>query len=327
MPNTVSSFYQTVVAAAVEASQLLAPTWKLSQSIFWDYRPEQAALGQTLNIAIPNDPTSGVTDAGVADVGLTDIAFTTQAVVYNKHPYFGYVVRDFEQFNSPTQIRRVFMDAALKGIHNNINAAVAGLFVTGNFTTNAAIPTTVHTITVPQFLQAMGVLATQNVPVANDPLNMSLVLHPNVYVTLMDGSTTGGQAWNSAMIAGDPTAEHIRQAGEMPTAYGMTIKMDQQIPATVGTTYTGAYFHRWAIAGVTRPLPEPDMKVVDYTYINFGNNPMWGGAYGEGSVTMPIRVMVGYNQYPKQGYIVSIDAGYGLKVVRENMCQLFTSAQ
>ena len=278
MPNTVSSFYQTVVAAAVEASQLLAPTWKLSQSIYWDYRPEQAALGQTLNIAIPNDPTSGVTDAGVGDVGLADIAFTTQAVVYNKHPYFGYVVRDFEQFNSPTDIRRVFMDAALKGIHNNINAAVAGPVRHGQFHDQRGDPGHRAHDHRAEFLQAMGISGRAKRAGRQRPLNMSLVLHPNVYVTLMDGTTTGGQAWNSAMIAGDPTAEHVRQAGEMPTAYGMTIKMDPQIPATVGTTYTGVYMHRWAIAGVTRPLPEPDMKVVDYTYVNFGNNPMWGGA-------------------------------------------------
>ena len=41
----------------------------------------------------------------------------------------------------------------------------------------------------------------------------------------------------------------------------------------------------------------------------------------------PVRITVGYNQYPKQGYIVTVDAGYGLKVVRDNMCQLFTIAE
>ncbi|MBV8078144.1 MAG: hypothetical protein JO284_17175, partial [Planctomycetaceae bacterium] len=71
--------------------------------------------------------------------------------------------------------------------------------------------------------------------------------------------------------------------------------------------------HRWAVAGATRPLPPPDAKVVDYTYIDF--------------MGVPVRITVGYNQYPKQGYIVTVDAGYGLKVVRDNMCQLFTIAE
>lgn len=328
MANTISGFYQTVVAAATEAAQLLAPTWKLHDSIFWDYRPEPATIGQTINVPIPVDPTSGVTDAGVADVPVTDVAFSTQPIVFNKHPYFGYVIRDFEQFNSPMLVRRVFMDAAIKGVKNYINAQVAALFIPGNFPTNAAIATTVHTVTVPQFLQAMAVLARQNVPVAADPENLSLVLHPDVYVTLMDGTSgSSGAAWAQAFIAGARTAEFVHERGEMPTAYGMTVKLDQQMPATPGTTYTGAYLHRWAVAGVVRPLPEPDTKVVDYTYIDFGSNPQYRGAYGGAeSPPFPIRVTVGYNQFPKQGYIVTIDAGFGLKVVRDNMCQLFTTS-
>lgn len=327
MANTVSSFYQTVVAAAAEASQLLAPTWKVSESIYWDYRPEQEVLGQTLNVAIPQDPTSAVVDQGAGDAVLSDIGFSTTPIVFNRHPAYHYVVRDFEQFNSPTLLRRVFMDAAMKGIRNNINGAVAALFTASNFTTNTAISCTAHAVTVTQFLQGMAVLSKQNVPVANDPENMSFLLYPEVYTNLMDTTTgTAGAAWVQAFIAGASTAEYVRGRGEMPTSYGMTMKLDQQMPATAGSTSTGAYFHRWAVAGVTRPLPEPDSKVVEYTYVNFGNNPMYGGAYGDGSLTMPIRVMVGYNQFPKGGYIVSVEAGYGLKVVRENMCQLFTIA-
>jgi hypothetical protein len=329
MANTISGFYQTVVAAATEASQLLAPTWKLHDSIFWDYRPEPATIGQTINVPIPTDPTSGVTDPGVGDVTVTDIAFSTQPIIFNKHPYYGYVIRDFEQFNSVPLLRRVFLDAALKGVKNNINAAIAALFVPANFTTNTAIATTAHVITVAQFLTGMAKLASQNVPVAADPANMALVLHPDVYTAMLDAgsSNAGVSAWTQAQIAGSTTVEHVRARGEMPTAYGMTMKLDQQMPATPGTTYTGAYFHRWAVAGVVRPLPPPDTKVVDYTYINFGPNDAYGGVYGgDEGTTFPIRVTVGYNQFPKQGYIVTIDAGYGLKVVRENMGQLFTTA-
>ena len=328
--NTISGFYQTVVAAATEASQLLAPTWKLHDSIFWDYRPEPATIGQTINVPIPVDPTGVVNpDIGTGDVTVTDIGFATQPLVFNKHPYFGYVVRDFEQFNSVPLLRRVFLDAALKGVKSSINSAIAALMIPANFTTNAAIATSAHVIMVSEFLKGMAKLAGQNVPVADDPGNMSLVLHPDVYTTMLDSgnSNAGISAWTQAQIAGNTTVEHVRRRGEMPTAYGMTMKLDQQMPATVGTTYTGAYFHRWAVAGVVRPLPPPDTKVVDYTYLNFGQNEMYGDLYGGNEGTQfPIRLTVGYNQYPKQGYIVTIDAGYGLKVVRENMCQLFTTA-
>ncbi|MBV8605917.1 MAG: hypothetical protein JO034_00440, partial [Singulisphaera sp.] len=72
MANSVSSFYQTVVAAATEASQLLAPTWKASDAIFWDYRPEPATIGQTLNVPIPQDPSGSVQDGGAGDIAVTD---------------------------------------------------------------------------------------------------------------------------------------------------------------------------------------------------------------------------------------------------------------
>lgn len=339
MANSITSFYQTVVAAAVEASQLLAPTWKAIESIYWDYKPEEATLGQTLNVPIPQDPTSNVIDGGAGDIVLSDIGFNTIPIVYDRHPYYAYVVRDFEQFNSPTAIRQTFMDAAMKGIKNQINQAICNLFTTTNFGTGttpiagvAAINTVSHVITVPQFLQGMSVLAKQNVPVANDPQNMHLLLYPDVYMGLMDGTTGGaGAAWNQAFIAGGVTAEYVHKRGDMPTSYGMTLRMDQQMPVTVpgggSGTSTGAYLHRWAIAGVTRPLPKPDDKVVDYTYVNFAANADYGDTFGNGPTpAFPIRVMIGYNQYPKQGYIVSIDAGYGLKVVRPNLCQLFSVA-
>src|SRR5262245_15265009 len=155
MPNTVSAFYQTVVAAATEASQLLAPTHKLSESVYTDYKPSTATLGQTINVAIPTDPTASVADAGVSDIALTDIGFATVPIVFNKHPYYAYVVRDFEQFNAASDVRNVFMDAALKGVKNNINAAISALLVAGNFPTNAAIATTAGAVTVTQFLSGM----------------------------------------------------------------------------------------------------------------------------------------------------------------------------
>ena len=158
---------------------------------------------------------------------MTDIAFSTVAIAFNKHPYFAYVVRDFEQFNSPLQVRTVFLDAALKGVKSNINAAVTGLFTTGNFPTNAAIPTTGHIVTTAQFLAAMAILSDQKVPVADDPENMSLLLPSLPYTAML-----GDSQWTQAQIAGMKTAEFVRETGVMPTAYGMTAKLDQQMPVT-----------------------------------------------------------------------------------------------
>lgn len=311
MANTVTAFWQTLVCAANDATKLLAPTWKTLESVYLDYNDTPATIGQTIDVPIPVDPSASVADQGAGDTTLTDIAFTNTPISFTNHPSFDYVVRDFEQFNSPERIRNVFLDAAIKGVKNYCNNKVASLFTSSNFSVNSPISTTSHIITTTQFLSGMSVLAGQYVPVANDPANMSLIVPPMPYTAIL-----GDTNWTQAQIAGMKTAEFVRDTGVMPTAYGMSIKLDQQFPVS-GTspnqTFTGAYFHRYAVGVVSRPLPPPDGNVVDYTYIDFNG--------------LSLRIMVGYNQYPKKGYIVSVEAGFGVAVVRPAMCQLFSIAQ
>lgn len=315
MANSINGFYQTVVSALGDSVKLLTPTHNASKAIFWDFQPDQTGvLGQTINAVIPADPTSAVADAGVGDMVLTDISFSTTPIVFNKHPQFGYVVRDFEQFNSPDQVRNVFLDAGIKGIMNNINAAVTALLVAGNFTPTA-IATTGGVITVPQFLAGRAVLADNYVDV-NDVGNMSLILASTPANKMMDGTTGGsGAAWTQAFIVGDRTASTIHEAGQVPVAFATQFLLDQQMTTTGSAptrTFIGALIHRYAVAGVSRALPKPDEKVVECTYIDFGN--------------LSLRVMLGYNQI-KGGWVVTIDCGYGLKVVRPTLGQIFSTAE
>ena len=316
MANLTSGFFQTLVAETVKASEVLAPTWNASQRIFWDYKPtEIGSIGQTINVLIPNDPSNQVADSGVGDLQITDVGFSQKSIAFNKHPQFAYTIRDFEQFNSPEIIRRVFVDAAFKAIKNYINASVANLFTTANFTTNSAIACTASIPTLTQFTGALAVLADQRVPVEDNPEEMTMLLPSVPYYAVQDASSTGGTAWTQAFIAGARTAEAVRQTGVMPVAFGTTFKLDQQMPITgSGTahTYTGCLFHKYAVAGVSRPMAAPD-TAVQFERVQFGD--------------IELRVMMQYNLFPKQGWIVSIDAGYGLQVVRDNMGVLFTIAQ
>ena len=115
LANSLNGFYQTLVAAATEASQALMGTNHLMDSVFLDYKPTVADIGQTLNVEVPAQVTSQVTDAGVADIALTDVSATTTPIVFNKHPYYGFQVRDFEQYNTPASLRNVFFLHLLLG--------------------------------------------------------------------------------------------------------------------------------------------------------------------------------------------------------------------
>ena len=312
MANSLNGFYQTLVAAATEASQALMGTNHLMDSVFLDYKPTVADIGQTLNVEVPAQVTSQVTDAGVADIALTDVSATTTPIVFNKHPYYGFQVRDFEQYNTPASLRNVFLDAAIKGVCENIDQNIAALLTTSNIVTNAAINTTGHLVTTAQFLTGYSALADQKVNVT-DSQNMSFVNVPKVYSAIL-----GDANWTQAQIAGQQLAGEAHIGGAIDTSYGAKIKLDQAMSTlNTGTapsrTFTSAYFHRYAIALATRPLPEPDSNIVNYTYI------MYKG--------VPIRIMIGYNQFPKMSWIVTVDSGYGLKVVRENLAQLFLVAE
>jgi hypothetical protein len=310
MANAVSAFWQTVVAATVDAAQLLAPSHQASEAVYMDYSPEEAAIGQTLNVPIPGDPSGQVVDVGVGDLPISDVAWSTQAIVFNHHPGWAGVFRDFEQYNSPIRLRNAFLDAAIKGIENYVNNLITSLFTTANFTSNTAISTTAHIITTAQASQGLTVLSDKFVPVRDNPENMSLLTPSSPYYAIVTDSS-----WTYAQTAGAATAEAVRRTGGMPIAYGLNLRLDQQMPVS-GTapsrTFTAALMHRWAIAMAVRPLATPETTVVEVMMFNFAG--------------IPIRIMLGYNHI-KLGFVLSVDCGFGLKVVRESMCQLYSVAE
>ncbi len=378
MANTVTAFYQTLVAAASEASQVLVGTTKFLERVYRDYKPEAVSPGQTINIALPASTTSSIADVGVADYALTDISFATKALVFNQHPGYAYIVRDFEQFNSPESIRNIFLDGAIKGMAEYVNAAIASLATPANFNAYAALNSTkVKNIDSNTIAVAMGNLATAKVPV-DDLGNFFLTSHPQPYFNM-----TTDPFWSSQSQVGYEIAGQIRRTAMLGEAFGFMSGYDQQMPSStpvvtgtsvgvtsasasvtgvgtafttqlaigqwlyfasdptltayqilsiqsntaltltapfVGTTnaataatmatYTNLVYHKNAIALAVRPLPEPDGRVVDYTYIDYKG--------------LPIRVQVGYNQL-KNGYVVSLDAGYALGIIRANHGQIINS--
>lgn len=314
MANTVTSFYQTLVQAASESSQVLSYNLKAVDAVRLDTGEGVADIGQTINVPIPASQSGNIYDAAASDITLYDVSAATKPIVFNKHPMASFVIRDFEQFNTPERLRTIFLDGAMKGIKENINAAITALFTTTKFNVNAAVACTGGIVTVTQFGTGRTNLSDQKVPIT-DTANMSFLLGSKPYVSMQDSSTTAGGAWVQAQIAGERQASMVRDSGETPVQFGCTLKLDQQMPVTGSApnrTFTGILLHKWAACVATRRLPEPDGRVVDYTYVDFGG--------------IPVRVQLGYNQL-KNGYVVTVDAGYGLDVIRPEMGQIFTIAE
>ena len=315
-----SGLFQTIVSGVSEACQVLAPTWAANDSIYWDHNPEQpGSLYKTLNVALPTDPSAQVQDIQANDMVLNEAGFATVPIILNRHPQFSTPIRDYDQFQTPLQVKESFARGALIALKNFINADVAALATTANFTTNSAISCTGGAVTTTQYTGALAVLADQRVPVENNPRDMTFLLPSIPYYNLEDPTTgTAGAAWSQAFIAGNRFAEEVRATGKVPIAFGTQFRLDQQMPvsgASPNRTWTALLLHRWAMAGVTRPIhtPPAGLKVCDVAYLPFGN--------------IQIRVMTGYSFYPKGAEILSIDAVYGLKVTRENMGVIFSIAE
>jgi hypothetical protein len=312
--NALSSFYQTLVTAASEASQALVGSNAFLDSVYLDYKPEAASIGQTLNVPIPSQVQSSVADGGVADPTFSNITFTTEPIVFSMHPAYNYIIRDFEQFNSPVMIRQIFLDAAIKGVAMYIDQQVANLFTTTNFNVNTNITgtgsgggTSGDSIAVKDFMTAQAALLQQLVEV-RDPQNITLLQHPVPWSWMNLDSN-----WVQQSIASELVAERVRLTGSIQTAFGATLEQDVNTYSTGSSpsrTFYNAYFHRWAVAVATRPLPPPDAKVADFTYI------MYKG--------IPLRITLAWSVI-HNGYCVLVEAGVGMAVVRPNMGVLIST--
>ena len=199
MANTVTSFYQTLISAASQASAVPVGTLQIADSIYKDYDPAVTQdIGKTLNVPLPDSQTNDIYDAGAGDFTLYDISATTVPIVMDKHPVASFKIASFEQFGTPERLREVFLDGALKGIKEHINGVVAALLNTTKFNVNPLINgMTGSKLTISKFLAAKSVLGDQKVDVDN-PAMMSLLLPSTVYNTMMDTSTTEGSQWTQA---------------------------------------------------------------------------------------------------------------------------------
>lgn len=296
-----------MVAAASEASQVLVGTTALLESVYLDIKPtETASIGKTINVPIPD--AAVVADSGVGDPVFTDSVVATKAIQMSGHPQAGRIVRDFEQYNTPRSMRDLFIDPAIKGIGESINSAIGALLTTGNFTVNSAVSCTGGLVSTTQFLSGRAELQTSKVPLS-DYGNLTFVNSGFV-----DAKILGDSSWVEQAKAGDATSARVRELGALRSAYGFRVvddqAMDQLTTGTASTrTFRSAAFHRYAIALVSRPLPAVDPNVVDSMTV------FWK--------SIPIRVSVGYS-IAKAGYLISVEAGYGLAVIRPEMGLIFT---
>ena len=308
--STPQAFWQTLLAATSQLSEVTSGTMELLSSCYTDVRPEQTALGQTINIPVPANLAGTHNNLISGDPVFDDYNVTTVPIVFNKHPQKGQIIRTWEQFNSPVAIKDSLLDPLIKCVAQAANGYVASLCNSANFAVNPVIATTGGAVTPDQFVfGGFNTLLAQGVNV-RDPENMAFVQANSVYTKQLRNAD-----WTQESQVGINVAEQGKVDGGIRKAYGAKMLVDQQLPVS-GTaptqTFTSIYKSKVAIAVAFRPIPAGDPAVVKTTYVYINN--------------IPIRIEFGYQQL-KGGWCLNVDAGMGCAVVRPEQAVLFSTAQ
>ena len=222
---------------------------------------------------------------GICGDGMVPIGF-------DKHPQAAIRAASLSELNTVPLLRRRFVDPAVKGIMNHVSMQISSLFTDANFHKNRLINCGRGTITKDQLFRGMAAIADCFTPIDRD---LVLLLPPIVYHNLADPKT-----------------------GKLPSWINCPVKLIQTMPETGepgSRRLTGALMHRFAIAGISRPLSPPDPPDVVSSHVQFNN--------------FVLRAMLSNRTHPilPSESIFSIDAGYGVGVVNSRPCQLFSIAE
>jgi hypothetical protein len=309
MASTPQAFWQTLLAATSGASEVLVGTTASLDAIYKDIEPVETGLGQTLNVPVPSSVNGQVTQAN-GDPVFSDYTVNTVPISLTLHPQYGTKIRSFDQYNSPVMIRNVLIDPGVKAVAEQANANVTALFTSGHLNVNSVVSTTGSAISPQQFVQGGFQVLLQNKVNVWDSQSMSFLQAPAVYSTQLQTAN-----WTQESIAGINVAQQARVEGGIKIAYGARQLTDQATPQSGSSgsfVYTSVYMSKFAIAGVFRPLPAGDEKVSYTTYV------FWKG--------IPIRITLGFS-VQLDAWLLNIDMGMGIAVVRPEQAVLFSTAQ
>jgi hypothetical protein len=156
-------------------------------------------------------------------------------------------------------------------------------------------------------------------PTATTSIKRKVILAGTVAVSNGSNAVTGtGTSFTTALnvgdwliVQGDPTNTPY-QVQSIASNTGLTLSANYTGVTASGKlatvqNYICLAMHRYAIALALRPLPEPDGNVVHFRYLDIKGIPM--------------RLMASY-QHLKSAWLVSLDFGYALAVIRPEFGQI-----
>lgn len=235
MANTITGFLERLVAASGEYNKAKVGRLGLINAVYQDVRPEVARQGQTIRVYFPD--VSPYTDQANSDWNPEDLNPGFVDMSWGQRPGKAILVRDFEQFQTATDILEQFIDPNYKRACEYANGAIAGLLTAGNFNVYPALASS-KPAQIPKGLAggAWRVLTNNKVPLSDG--DGSLVYHPDVQANMANDPQWAQESIVGATIAANAFA-NTGERGPGDVIYSFKRQPDQQMPTGVTANLTG----------------------------------------------------------------------------------------
>ena len=238
MANNVTGFLERLTAAAGQYNRAKVGTVQALQGVFLDVRPEVARKGQTIRVYFPD--VQAFTDQAANDWFPDDVNPNYVDVPFGQRPGKAILIRDFEQFQTSTDIIDQFIDPNYKRAMEYANGQIWAQINTTNFSASttpagyAPIQTAFGEVDINSAKLAWNILKRNKVPLTG-PEDASILYHTDVHA-----NTLTDTAWYQESLVSAVLARGIREGAAI---------VDQQ--RTGGGSAVGGDFGRAASGGNT----------------------------------------------------------------------------
>jgi hypothetical protein len=300
MANQITAFLERLTAAQGPYNEAKVGELSALDAVYLDIRPEVARMGQTIRVYYPD--LTPFTDQAANDWNPDTLNTNYVDVPFGQRPGKAIIIRDFEQFQTSTDIIEQYLDPLYKRALEYGNAAIYSQVNTTNFNTTATaagsgvypsytpITTSPSTLDVGSADLAWSIFKGNKIP--TDAANLSILYHPYVHAnTLID------PAWSQENLIGAVIAQGARNDaapdGAANQAFKFRRRHDVQAPTSVSASLTGTVTvanGATTVAGsstkfTTEAAPGP------FTYSSNPGQVAWVQFVGDSPViTYPMRV-------------------------------------
>jgi hypothetical protein len=288
MSNSINAFLERLTGAAGDYNRAKVGTLSALDAVFRDVRPEVARMGQAIRVYFPD--VSPFVDQAANDWNPDDLNPGYVDVPFGQRPGKAILVRDFEQFQTSTDIIEQFIDPNYKRAQEYANGAVFQLVNTTNFSSYAAIATAkAANLGIGDIKTAWNLLVRNKVPI-QDGANASLLYHPDLHAGTLTDSNWYQESLVGALIA-TPTRETAAEVGDRGNvAFKFVRRYDQQAPTAQSANMTGTITVANGSAAVVGSSSKFTTEAPANSWITVGTDTV---AYPVASVTDDTHLTLG----------------------------------